>query len=978
MTGALASEEVLHALGPVSAALVAELREEARKHGVLVWLDKDGTYTELVDALIRSRASAPVAAEDSSSADSPSWGGDDFPYPVVAYRGSFLELMLALDGHEDGVTMQPFVLHMPGTNEEDVAQTPVYELYRSGRRHRIALTTAVKSAAQGKVVPAEIEAALQAGLSSLEAADAWLGALLRGKASGVQVELPVLSAQQLFDDLVSKGPVAQRLVEPEMEQAIWRYLERTLGLDEAWRENVELGSSAEPRETIPQQMINWALCVEFAHDLRREPKDAILIPLKKLPNGVVQASCELAAHLRKTHPETYARAADEFEDRLEIELQEAKAEDLGRIDTFRFEDQKVFEAALVALHEKRWERAASYAAKRTEQRSFWMTRDQGRRTGWHILRLAADLGYACAKHEHLLRGAGGLEAAAERYATGGYEVDAAQRRLEQAGSRLRLIQSDEFPALRNCLKGLRQVYRHWVDAQALAFNAICKEDGFLPEPSLQQRTLFDDVVRPAVVSGSTVAFFVVDALRFEMAVQLAEWLGKESGTKIELHPRFAELPTLTEVGMNVLAPVGRYGRLHPEFDANVILGFRAGEARVATPKARQKAMHERVGGETCPWISLEDLLDREVTSLRQAISRARLVVVHAEGLDKAGEKGVGLNHFEDELQRLRAAWFRLRDAGVQRFVMTADHGFLLQDEMTRVPVKRGRKTDVKRRHVITRVEADHGGEVRVSSTELRYDGEEVQFIFPESSMPFDVGAKTKDFLHGGNSLQERLIPVLTVAYRHAKGEAVSRYRVEGQAQAPVMGLHRIRGIVSHAGQQDLGFTGRREVELVLDALDAAGVSIEMVQCTGARIETGALVASVDGEFELLFRLTGPRGLRTRVELRAALGRDEVNPLVLERRFAVDATGDLDTSTSDEPMEPDTGWLQTLPEGGVRMVFEHIHRFGAINEADATGMLGSPRAFRRFSQDFEQHLERAPFEVRIDLSSGQKRYVREGG
>ncbi len=33
-----------HMLGPVSATLVAELREDARKHGVLVWLDKDGNH----------------------------------------------------------------------------------------------------------------------------------------------------------------------------------------------------------------------------------------------------------------------------------------------------------------------------------------------------------------------------------------------------------------------------------------------------------------------------------------------------------------------------------------------------------------------------------------------------------------------------------------------------------------------------------------------------------------------------------------------------------------------------------------------------------------------------------------------------------------------------------------------------------------------------------------------------------------------
>lgn len=95
-------------LGPLSAALVTELREEGRKHGVLVWLDKDAAYTPLVDALVA--------------------GGGGFPFPVLAYRGSFLELMLALEGLASGVTTDPLVVHLPGFNEKDVAETPLYEL----------------------------------------------------------------------------------------------------------------------------------------------------------------------------------------------------------------------------------------------------------------------------------------------------------------------------------------------------------------------------------------------------------------------------------------------------------------------------------------------------------------------------------------------------------------------------------------------------------------------------------------------------------------------------------------------------------------------------------------------------------------------------------------------------------------------------------------------------------------------------------
>jgi hypothetical protein len=433
------------------------------------------------------------------------------------------------------------------------------------------------------------------------------------------------------------------------------------------------------------------------------------------------------------------------------------------------------------------------------------------------------------------------------------------------------VSLDEFPALQQCLNHLRRVYRRWADELARGFNALSRKHGFLPEPSMQQRTLFDEVVRTQVEAGGPVAYFVVDGLRFELARQFADSLGRESGVQVQLRPRLAELPTLTEVGMNVLAPVSRDGRLRPDIEAGRILGFRAGEARIANPKARQKAMHERVGGETCPWISLEELLERDVTSVRQAVSRARLVVVHAEGVDKAGEKGVGLRHFEDELQRLRSAWFRLRDAGVRRFVMTADHGFLLQDDTTREPVPHGRKIDAKRRHVIESHAADHQGAVRVPSTELRYDGDEVQLIFPESSQPFDTGGKPKEFLHGGNSLQERVIPVLTAEYRHAMGLAAVQYQVAAAARSGVMGLHRIEGRLGFAAQQGLGFGGRLEVELRLHAVDQPEVAVELVDAPGARIEAGALVAAVDAPFELLFRLTGPRALRVQVGLRGSAG-----------------------------------------------------------------------------------------------------------
>jgi hypothetical protein len=77
------------------------------------------------------------------------------------------------------------------------------------------------------------------------------------------------------------------------------------------------------------------------------------------------------------------------------------------------------------------------------------------------------------------------------------------------------------------------------------------------------------------------------------------------------------------------------------------------------------------------------------------------------------------------------------------------------------------------------------------------------------------------------------------------------------------------------------------------------------------------------------------------------------------------------------VETDRTWLAVLPEGGVRHLFEHLAAHGAVTEGEAATMLGGPRELRRFANRFEEFAAKAPFNVRIDVIGGVKRYVREG-
>jgi hypothetical protein len=737
-------------MGPVSQVLESELRAGIGRHGILVWLDLDDHYSGFVDGLIQRRAAG------------------DLPYAVCAYRGSFLELLLALEPEAGGSEKTPLLIHLPGFTEETVRGTPLLELYAAGTRFRKALPTLVSEAAVGRVPKERVAAMLENGDLSLAGADAWLAATLNARSGELTAALQGLSLTALMEDLFSAGAIADRLDAPDDAAALWEHVQAVTGMPPDWRERFAPVAGAKTAE-VAFMTAGWALCVEYVHDLRQAPTDPRLGPVIGLPATLVGECRQLCAYLRAHHPGFYLGVSEDTAGWLADEAERAHAEDLGRTDTFRFEEEKILAAALTALGADRWATVLDWAGTRVEGDSFWLQRDPARLSACRLVEAAARLGAAIEQAGASLQPAEDLAAAVERYRLEGFKVDQAHRHLEQRRVALLYPQVPEFDRIRARLDRVTGLWHHWAEAWALDFNALCVSAGFLPEPRLQQRTLFRDVVEPLAASGGTTALFLIDALRYEMAEELFRLLRETPATRIRCEARLAELPTVTAVGMNALAPVLTQPRLRPAIAGEAIRGFVAGEFAVCGPEDRKRAMHGRVGGRTAPWLTLDEVLRRDETALKQTVAGARLVVVSSLEIDEAGEHGVGPAFFDHAIQRLRAAWRLLRDAGVRRFVITADHGFLLVDSATVSVQGHGRKVDPQRRHVLSPLAADHQGEVRVPLDALGYEGSDLHLMMPQGIALFDTGLGTgfdggrrrRGFVHGGNSLQERVIPVLT-------------------------------------------------------------------------------------------------------------------------------------------------------------------------------------------------------------------------
>ena len=957
--------------GFVSATLEQEVAAEVRR-GTVVWLDKDGSYTGFVDALAARHAAGDLA------------------YPVVGFRGSFLDLLLKLEPYGNGLDPQSLLIHMPGFTPDSIRATPLLELYEAGSSYRRALSTLIREAATSRIGPAEVEQFVAKG-PSLDEADAWLAGAISQSTFGLAAKLGEFGPRMLAEGMARpESQLAGVVTTAEERKTLRNYIHSLTGMDAAWEsayppaDGLSDDLAPEKRDAaeldrLLRSLGGWVLSVEYLRDLRRPSERDAVKRLAALSAPVAKACCDLAATLRRDHAEAYIRIADEAEPVHADELRAMSPDDLGEIDTFREEEHRVLAGAVEALLKQEWTKAKAWCDARQGDRSFWLQRDQQRRLAWNLVAEAAEFGASLAAHPAPLQTipiVRSLEGAAVRYAEGAYEVDGAHRRFEQTRSNLLQPWLPHFSELQEVLGLLRRLHRDWADGLTRDFSQLCAQHGFLPPASHQQRTFFDQVVHPLTMTGEPVAVFVVDALRYEMAAELALEL-KGAGTVVDLKPRLAELPTITAVGMNVLAPVAQGDRLAV---AGVFKGFKTGEFTVSDPASRARAMATRSSGKPALLLKLAEVCGIGTPALTRKVKPHTLIVVHSKEIDDAGEANVGLPTFESTLLQIKAAWHHLQLAGVKNFVFTADHGFLLQCE-AQEPRPFGSKRDPQRRHVIDEYPRGEKGLVNVSMSSLGYDGISGYLLFSDDTSVFATGTAGATFVHGGNSLQERVIPVLTVTRKQREVVGFAQYDVEVEPENDVLGLHRIRVrvVLSSTSTARLGFATAGGVDLALRVPERDGVRTVIKDVTKpGELRTGRLRLPVGEAWtEVFFGLEGPSDERVQVEVYHPDSVEKVRAAKPESWFAV--SGTTNAGARSVPLASaiaGEGWAGTIADEAIRRVFLHIERHGAVTEPEVTTLLGSPRAFRRFSLEFETHLAKLPFKVRVESGDGGKRYVRE--
>jgi hypothetical protein len=954
----------------VSQALATEVTRKVRERGIVVWIDAERQFSGLVDALAE--------------------GGFDFSYKVARFRGSYLELMLALEDLKDDVYPDKVLVHLAGLNKETVKETPALELYKAGSVFEKSLGSVVRDAAVGVVAPDEVDAFLNQDGVTLEGADAWLA----GERDQPRDRMTLLLEARGVDEVVlgligEEARLAAHL--PEEGEKLLAFLERGLGLTPAWR-RYRLGEQPLNGSNAARLVASFLMAVEFVHDLTEVPVVPELVALRKLGSHTKRC-LDLVARARAAHPLAYELLANELQDAIEQERTSHHAAALGSIDTFRFEEAIIRADTLSKLAAGEWEVATVFAAKRTPEECFWVRRSEPLQRTWELMRLAAKAGLGMVSTRQALDRCTSLEEAVERYVTKLARVDRDHRLFEQRARTAIVSELEDYDRLLAVRDAVRATYRAWADATNRVFFALCQKHGPLPPRELRQRAIYTDRVQPLAEQGR-VAYFMVDALRFEMAAALAAELEREK-FRVTLRARLAELPTVTAVGMNALAPVEQGGRLRAvQASDGAILGFSAGSFRVTTPDKRVEAVRQRTGDVAD--LELDEVVAMPLDKLKAALrSKPRVVVVRSRELDDAGEVGLHLATFDHLLALLKSAVSLLSQAGIERFLIASDHGFLLQDSSTE-NVEFGASMRVpERRHALLEQTSGMPDVLEVKLSALEYEVEhDVYLVLRPDTALWKTRSRIEPFAHGGNSLQERVIPVLELERAAARGKTLTKYEVVARAEPAHLGRQRLVVSVRLQTRQTdtLDFFKPKSISLALRVPDHPEIVISLLDANPpGKLEGGRLhVPPNQGETRLEFELEGQLDAKVRVEIFHPEGKEDVSPKLVEGFFDVakvrrprggagsippPASGREPAPAPATPTKASPDWAELVEDEGFRRVFQIIEQSRIINEIELQTVLGSSRRVRSFALHYDELVAFLPFEVEVTTVNGMKAYKR---
>ncbi|MFW6237699.1 MAG: BREX-1 system phosphatase PglZ type A, partial [Halanaerobiales bacterium] len=343
-----------------------------------------------------------------------------------------------------------------------------------------------------------------------------------------------------------------------------------------------------------------------------------------------------------------------------------------------------------------------------------------------------------------------------RYQEEYYLLDKAYRRLYTAYD-----QVENKSILTDLREKIENLYSNWYLQQlAVKFsNSIEDEEGWDISGLQQQRDFFDNYIERYVKDEERVFVIISDGLRYEAAVELEERLKNEFKAATEITSMQGNLPSETGLGMASLLP-------NKELSITENQEIFVDGKKTKSTDDRREVLSSYVVDSVV--LKANDVKQMTRDQMRDVIYGKNLIYIFHDRIDATGD-----NHkTEDEVFQAVEKTFSeieymvkalVNNVSASTIFITSDHGFIYRRRKLEASDKtRKEHSDNEKeskRYIITKSPQDFEGGI---SKDLDYIFADTDFkvVVPRGVNTFQTSGPGYNYVHGGASLQEIVIPVI--------------------------------------------------------------------------------------------------------------------------------------------------------------------------------------------------------------------------
>lgn len=253
---------------------------------------------------------------------------------------------------------------------------------------------------------------------------------------------------------------------------------------------------------------------------------------------------------------------------------------------------------------------------------------------------------------------------------------------------------------------------------------------------------------------------ISDAMRYEVGQELFARMQDDPKCTAKLSVQLSVLPSYTRLGMAALLP-------HKTLEMTDDFQILADGILCDNLAGRQQVLQSYNPDSVC--VQFDDIKNLKVAELRDVLTKRQIIYVYHNQIDARGDKANTEDEVfhacEEAVQEIMDLIHRISVSGnTYHFIVTADHGFIYKrDKLTesdKISGKSAEKAFVNRRFIVSKAALEDDGIDHMSMGRVLGNEDSKVVSYPVSSNVFKVAGGGANYVHGGSSPQEMLVPVL--------------------------------------------------------------------------------------------------------------------------------------------------------------------------------------------------------------------------